>query len=491
MGSAEMAASPRYFVILATMRSGSNHLERTLAAAPDVLAAGELFNPAFVGGPGRNERFGIGRAARDRDPLAMLAALREAAGPRIAGFRLFPGHDTRVLDHVLADPDCARVVLRRSPLDSYLSLQIASVQDVWQVSALRPLPDRSRIAFDAIGFARHVEEQQAFYDSIRTGLARHGHPALWVAYPDLLEAATLAGIARFIGAREAPQQRPLATLRKQNPQPAVTKVSNPLDLVRSVQMLDREALFSRPDFEVARRIVAPEAMIARRAGLLYLPLPGTDRDRIATWLGAHEAQCAGAEAPADLIEPTGIRPILRWLRRVPGHQRFSVVAHPLARAHAVFRDSVVAPAGSRFARLRTVLAADFGVVLPEAWPAPEFDAAAYRTALLGFLRFVAANHARQTMVHVNARWASQAALLAGLPSEVAPHHVFRTDQLIAAAGYLETARGLEPCPLPAAAAEPAPGLSEVYDAELERAARRALARDYTAFGFGPWTAGSA
>jgi hypothetical protein len=485
-----MAESPGYFVILATMRSGSNHLERTLAAAPDVLAAGELFNPAFVGQPARVERFGIGRAARDRDPLAMLAALRDAAGPRIAGFRLFPGHDRRVFDHVLADPDCARVVLRRSPLDSYLSLRIAASQDVWQVSARRPLPDRPHIAFDPIDFARHVEEQQAFYDSIRTGLARHGNPALWVAYPDLLEAETLAGIARFIGSREAPQRRPRATLRKQNPQPAIAKVSNPLDLVRSVQMLDREALFSRPDFEVARRVVAPEAMIARRAGLLYLPVPGTNPDRVATWLGAHEAQCAGA-APADPMAPTGIRPMLRWLRRVPGHQRFTVVAHPLARAHAVFRDSIVAPAGSRFARLRTVLAADFGVLLPEAWPAPDFDAAAYRTALLGFLRFVAANHARQTMVRVNARWASQAAWLAGLPSEVAPHHVFRADQLITAAGFLETSRGLKPCPLPPMAAEPAPDLSEIHDADLERAARDALARDYTAFGFGSWTDGAA
>jgi hypothetical protein len=49
----------------------------------------------------------------------------------IAGFRLFPGHDPRALEHCLPTRRCAKVVLARNPVDSYVSLKIARKTGQW------------------------------------------------------------------------------------------------------------------------------------------------------------------------------------------------------------------------------------------------------------------------------------------------------------------------------------------------------------------------
>lgn len=482
-----MLDRPAYFVVLAAMRTGSNLLERSLATAPDIMAAGELFNPCFIGQPRAGARFGIDLAARDADPLAMLAAMRTAAGDRIPGFRLFPGHDARVMAHVLADPDCARIVLRRNPLDSHLSRRIASEDGIWQVSAGGRMRPGTPVVFDPEAFVAELDETLDFYDTIRTRLARAGLAALWVTYDDLLRDGTLAGIARHVGSRHRP--RPARqSVRKQNPEPAIAKVSNPLDLMRTVQLVDRHGLFTWPEFEPARRVRCPDSLIARRARLAFLPIPGTRSGPVADWLQTHEARLAGRPG-ARLLAPPALRRLTGWLRRNPGHVRFAWADHPLSRAHAVFWADVVRPAGASFARLRAVLARDHGVGLPESWPDAGFGPAEYRAALLGFLRFLPANHARQTVVNVNARWASQTAWLAALPPETAPHHVFRGQGLAAGAAFLEAERGLVPvapsAPVPAGAAEGF-ALADIHDGALEDAARRAFARDYAAFGFEDW-----
>ncbi|MEO1611677.1 MAG: nodulation protein NodH, partial [Pseudomonadota bacterium] len=112
---------PRYFAILGAMRTGSNLLERTLNDYDGLVGLGELFNPAFIGGPEKTEAFGWTLEARNRDPLGFLEAVIAAHPGETPGFRIFNGHDGRVLDHVVRDADCARILLTRDHLDSHLS----------------------------------------------------------------------------------------------------------------------------------------------------------------------------------------------------------------------------------------------------------------------------------------------------------------------------------------------------------------------------------
>ncbi|MEO1026852.1 MAG: nodulation protein NodH, partial [Pseudomonadota bacterium] len=96
-----------YFVVLAGMRTGSNLLEEQLSAMPGIVSHGELFNPHFFGKPGVSQKWELSMAARNSDPVRIIAAMRWAS-EGLPGFRLFYDHDDRVISHVLQDKRAAK-----------------------------------------------------------------------------------------------------------------------------------------------------------------------------------------------------------------------------------------------------------------------------------------------------------------------------------------------------------------------------------------------
>ena len=118
------------FVVLAEMRTGSNFLETNLNGIEGISCLGEAFNPHFIGYPNQDTLLGLDKSARDADPLGLLTRIREAPGG-ISGFRYFHDHDPRILDAVLDDPACAKIILTRNPLDSYVSWKIAQATGQW------------------------------------------------------------------------------------------------------------------------------------------------------------------------------------------------------------------------------------------------------------------------------------------------------------------------------------------------------------------------
>ncbi|TNF60303.1 MAG: nodulation protein NodH, partial [Rhodobacteraceae bacterium] len=122
-----------YFVVFAEMRTGSNFLETNLNALEGVTCHGEAFNPHFIGYPKKDSLLGLTQAQRDADPMALLARIADQPG-ELAGFRFFHDHDPRVLDPILDDPRCAKIVLTRNPLDSYVSWKIAQATGQWKLT---------------------------------------------------------------------------------------------------------------------------------------------------------------------------------------------------------------------------------------------------------------------------------------------------------------------------------------------------------------------
>ena len=117
------------FVIFGEMRTGSNFLETNLNEFPDIFCMGEAFNPEFIGTPKTDQVLGYDVDRRDRDPHGLLQAFREQPDG-LYGFRYFNGHDPRILETLLDDPRCAKVILYRNPVESFVSLQQVVTDDI-------------------------------------------------------------------------------------------------------------------------------------------------------------------------------------------------------------------------------------------------------------------------------------------------------------------------------------------------------------------------
>ncbi|SIO48929.1 hypothetical protein SAMN05444722_2608 [Rhodovulum sp. ES.010] len=466
------------FVIFAEMRTGSNFLEENLNAVAGLRCYGEAFNPRFVGHKDRHTLLGVSRAERDRDPDMLLAAMARA-GEGMPGFRFFHDHDPRVLARVLADRRRAKIVLTRNPVESYVSRKIAGRTGQWRLTDIRHAR-AAQVRFDAAEFVAHLDAVQGFQLQLLRTLQTSGQTAFYLAYEDVADADVLNGLLRFLGLDtqlRAVSQR----LKKQNPKPIADKVTNPDDMAAALAELDRFDLSRTPCFEPRRGPAVPAYVAAAESPLLYLAIRGGPVAQVEGWLAALDGTGPGA-----LRRGFTRKTLRQWMRRHPGHRSFTVVTHPLVRAHRAFCTHVLPVGKDSFPAIRAALRDSYGVPLPANGPGADYDRAAHRAAFLGFLRFLEGNLAGQTGLRVDASWASQSRVLEGMAPIACPDMVLRAERLAADFAALAAQVGadapLPPAPLPQG---PVP-LSDIYDEDLEAAARAAYRRDYVALGYGPW-----
>jgi LPS sulfotransferase NodH len=269
-----------YFVVLAGMRTGSNYLEANLNAYPGLACCGELFNPHFIGHADMKEMFGVTLPARESDPMGLIAKMRKATDG-LAGFRLFQGHDPRVLDACLADPRCAKVVLTRNPIDSYVSLKIAGATGQWRLGDMRHAKT-ARIAFDRSEFADYLAASRDYLEAILRTIQSTGQTAFFLTYDDVSDTAAMNGLARFLGVT-AERKATSAATKKQNPEALEEKVTNYPDLVAAVAAMDPLDLHRYQVFEQKRGPIVPQYLAAARAPLLFLPVRGGPVDAVRRW----------------------------------------------------------------------------------------------------------------------------------------------------------------------------------------------------------------
>ncbi len=475
-----------HFVILAEMRTGSNFLEANLARLPDLALFGEAFNPHFIGGPKRDELFGITLPERERDPHALLKAMIAADPDRIAGFRFFHDHDPRILKTCLADRACAKVVLTRNPLDSYVSRKIAAVTGQWKLTNVKHRK-AATIRFDADEFTAHLADLQAFQLQILRSLQDSGQTAFYIHYDDLNTLSVLNGLARFLGSRHRLEKLD-DKLKRQNPAPLRDKVENYDQMVQALAGIDFMNLTRTPNFEPRRGAMVPRHVAADRAGLLFVPLKGAPEARVLGWMAAVE----GCD-PAGLTGGFDRNSLKEWRLARPGFRSFTVLAHPAVRAHRAFCEHILPAGKGAYRDIRKRLIRDFGVAIPkDGRPDPGYDLDAHRKAFLAFLAFLKANLAGQTGIRIDPAWASQSALIEGVAAVNPLHHLLREERLSADLTRLAEAAGLDAanCPEPPVstrdAAAPFP-LAQVMDRTIAARIRDIYARDYVNFGFGDWT----
>jgi len=467
-----------HFVVFAEMRTGSNLLESNINTFDGLMCHGEAFNPNFVGYPNRSEMLGVTLEDRDADPHVFLDRVKTADG--LNGFRYFNSHEPRVFDAIMADHRCAKIILTRNPVESYVSWKIAKSTGQWKLTDVKRLREDT-VRFEAGEFRKHIDKLQAFQIKLVNALQKSGQTAFYVDYEDLQDVDVMNGLAAFLGV-DARLETLVSPLKKQNPKALSEKVENFDEMEDALSRLDRFNLNRTPNFEPRRGPSVPSYFTAAQSPLMYLPIKSGPVATVLTWLAGLD-NVTGDELLSGYSQKT----LRQWKRTNTGHRCFTVVRHPVARAHAAFCDKILSNDEGSFVDIRKVLRGKFKLPIPATYPDAEYEAEQHRSAFLEFLKFVKSNLGGQTAIRVDAHWATQAQALQGFAEFASPDLILRENRLEVDLGILAAQIGKSTMPQIADVTDPhADLLAEIYDAEVEAAVHEVYQRDYVTFGFGPY-----
>ncbi len=468
-----------YFVVFAEMRTGSNFLEVNLNAFDGLTCYGEAFNPHFIGYPNRDNILAVTQEMRDSDPDCLLSAIRDRTDG-LGGFRYFHDHDPRVLDSCLDDPRCAKIILTRNPVDSYVSWKIAQSTGQWKLTNVKRRKN-GQAEFQLTEFERHMAQLQTFQITLLNRLQRSGQTAFYLAYEDLQDLDVINGLGRFLGVGQ-PLEALDASLKKQNPSPLSEKVSNFKDMERALSGIDMFNLSRTPNFEPRRGAGVPGFVAGAKAPLLFMPIRSGPEMSVLMWLAALD------EVRVEMLLTRMNQKTLRqWKRANKGHRSFTVLRHPVARAHSAFCRRILPRGKGTFSDIRKTLRNFHKLPIPGEWPSDSYDLAAHKVAFLAFIDFLGANLNGQTNIRVDTNWASQAEVLQGFTNVAPLDFVLREDELRESFTTLAGVVGYMESPSFDWEGPDAPyALSEVYDEEVEARVAQVYQRDYVQFGFGPW-----
>ncbi|MEE2860220.1 MAG: hypothetical protein ACU0DH_03920 [Paracoccus sp. (in: a-proteobacteria)] len=452
----------RRFVIFAEMRTGSNLLEATLNALKGITCFGEAFNPYMMGWPDKDELQGITRAEREADPTRLLGKLFDKPD-HLPGFRYFHDHDPRVLDAILNDRGCAKIVLTRNPLDSYVSTCLARQTNQWKLNETEtPIP--AAITYDGPEFRDMLAAVERFQQQVMHRLQVTGQSAFWLGYEDLRDADVMTGLVHWLGRTDIARVEPATDQVPQNPRELAQKVANFDQMQQDLHRLDPFMLHRIPNFEPRRGPSVPSfrAVEAGR-GLLHMPIPGGPD--LASWMAAL------GETRGDFTQTT----LRQWKRQHPGHRSFAVLRHPLPRAWAAFRHLLQRARPELRQLLRDVHRVD----LPADLALADLPQSRQLELFAQFLAFLRRNLNGQTTLPTPAGWASQSEVVAGFARFSTPDMLIREDRLAADMAALSGAAGIASASQPPSQDIP----SFLLEKPLIEAARAAYLRDYVAFGF--------
>lgn len=467
-----MPVSYDYFVVLASMRTGSNFLQRNLNEVAGLECHGELFNPFFIGRSQCKTFMGVTLEEREKDPEALLGRVLRATD-NLTGFRYFDDHDPRVLSRVLSDRRCAKIVLTRNPLESFLSLKAARDSDKWLMTGDKAEATPSKVIFDEPEFRTYLAAYRSYYAGIRHALQSSGQVAFPLDYGQLHDLDVLNGLVEFLGV-EGRLRRLDKSIKKQNTDRPVDRVSNPELMADALVRLDLNGLEATVETEPERGAMVPQYIATPSAGLLFMPLGFTSVGPVLDWM----AQTSGDNRD-QLLTGFNRRELQEWRNSFSQTRSFSVLRHPVLRAYAIFEQVMLQKSD---ARLAEAISERYAVP-----PISEHDGIdETRTSFLAFLRFLRASISGQTSLPGDPGWGTQIALLRGLSSLVPPELIVREedmpDHLSLLAGQL--GRHISAAPKRERALEEQ--LDLIYDQKVEALTRAAYKKDYQAFGFADW-----
>lgn len=466
-----------YFVLLAEMRTGSNVLEANLNMFQDLHCHGEAFNTYFIGDPEWPDLFGLTLQDRNRDPDALLAAVRGSDG--LNGFRFFHDHEPRILDTILHDPRCAKIILTRNPLDSYVSYLIARETDQWWLGDVRDKIEK-KVMFDPEEFESIVRRQQGFQSVVARALQVTGQSAFHIAYENVNDLEVLNGAMKWLGGAEELHETSSKFLR-QNPGGIEEKLLNPEAIEEGIARIDRLNIGRMPMYETQQDRKLFPVRACRSLPVAFVQLYGRADTDMFGWM----RQIDGDQFDTLRFDFTP-QTWRDWLSDHPRRVLFTVAQHPLRRAHDVYMLRVVT---GELWHVRNLLRDVFNAPMPEPDALSEYDIDTHRQCFAAYLKFVASSHAGQMRASVEPFWASQSRLIEAITAQTPLDHILREARLEQDLPQLGQALGVDLPEFTVPEPDHVDGLLEsIYDHDLEGLARIAYGIDYVRLGYGDWAA---
>lgn len=476
----------KQFAIFGTMRSGSNLLEQYLNQFDGLVSYGELFNKGFIGVPGRHEFLGISLAARDEDPEELVRAIRNATPGKTPGYRIFQAHDPRMLQQSLSDPECAKIILTRDPVDSFTSLQIARKTDQWMISDIAHRKT-AKIHFNLEAYEKYKKARDDYYHKIFEALKLSGQPYFELDFSALGELEVINRLACFI-AGCPPKSELSQPIKRQNPEGLAEKIENYKEIWKALDLPEHPApvrMMAKPARAVGTDL--SRIYFCKHRALAFAPVPAAPDAKVRRWLELHNGL-----PPENGFDQDRLK---LWLKSKSTPVFFSVLHHPVRRAYTAFMQKIFSTKAGTYDKIRQKLVTQYGLMLPEGdisayKPREMLEKSGYgveehRTSFKQFLVFVSGNLQGKTGIRQDGKWQLQSEILRRYRVLHPIHYIFTEETLATDLAYLENRLNLSPVLEPFREEVPGFifGLSEIYDAETEALAQKAYAADYREFGF--------
>lgn len=456
----------RSFVIFAEMRTGSNLLEATLNGIKNVTCFGEAFNPYMLGWPDKDELRGITFDEREKDPLRLLNKLFDKPG-HLPGFRYFHDHDPRVFDAIMDDRRCAKIILTRNPLDSYVSTRLARETDQWKLNETEvPIP--ASVNYDGPEFRQVLSEISGFQQRLLHRLQSSGQTGFWLRYDDLRDTAVMTGLLHWLGRTDLEKVTPASDQVPQNPRTMRKKVSNFEEMQADLQRLDPFALDRTPNFEPRRGPAVPSFMTSEAgSGLIYMPIQGGNKIAHQHWF----------QALGEVTRPHTQSSLRRWKRQHPGHRSFTILRHPVHRAWDAFLRLLT----DASPELRQVIRDVHRVPLPEDATLSALDQDQSAALFKAFVEFLGRNLNGQTTLPTHPHWATQSAVITGFDQFSPADMLLRESRLAEDIEHLCESAGIDTARVGLLDRADYPAF--LVEKDILDTTKSAYMRDYISFGF--------
>ncbi len=469
------------------MRTGSNLFEQNIQLFDSFSSHGELFNPHFIGFLNKHEAFGVTMPEREIKPQKLLNRMVSKEKDTLPGFRLFSDHDPRVLEHCLNDPECAKIVLTRNPLDSFVSHAIAQATDQWKLTDVSKRK-KAKIHFDFLEFKAYLNRLDLFLGQIKSTLQKNGQSAFPLAYDDLNNLDVYNGLAQYLGSDEELKQLGDKIVR-QNPEGLVDKVENYDEMIEQVRLLDLLGSEVIPVTEQARNPGSKNFVAGADVPLLFMPMQKGEYPDVAEWVKAHQTH-------GQLQTEMNQKQLNEWLSAMSVRKSFTILRHPLERAYHAFYKHIFSSGDDLFPWIRTTLENNYGMELPgkAMTETPNrtvlensgYGVKEHQSAFLGFLKFLKGNLQGQTRARVDQSWASQNSILQGYCRLVFPDVIIRHENIAEELHRIETDMGLPHVALDTQESSQCFTLTDVYCEEMDVISRDVYNRDYVMYGIENW-----